>query len=84
MVVLKILLLGTPETRWNNEIFTIPRRIPRAMLYYLAVGRNMVSRDEIVSLLWDDTTPLAKAKLRFNESLSRLRSSLPSAELLIT
>jgi DNA-binding SARP family transcriptional activator len=84
MPVLKILLLGPSEIWWNENILTISRRLPRAILFYLAAGRNMVSRNEILSLLWEHNTPVSKARLRLNENLSRLRKILPSPEIVIT
>jgi len=53
------------------------------MLFYLAAHRNPLSRDEIISVLWDQQ-PVSKSRLRLNESLSRLKSSLPFPDLVIS
>jgi len=84
MPILKILLLGPPEIRWENYITTIPRRMPRTLLFYLAARRTLASRDEIIALFWDEPTLPAAARLRLNENLSRLRAVLPDPDIFIT
>ena len=79
MPILKVLLLGPPEIRWEDKKIQVPRRIPRAMLFYLAQCAGLVTRDEIISFFWTET-PASAARLRLNENLSRLRSSLPDPE----
>jgi len=80
--VLEILFLGPPEVRWDNHTISIQRKAPRALLFFLASRGTLVSRDEIISTFWGGI-PEAKARLRFNENLSRLRKELPNPNLII-
>ena len=80
---LKILFLGQPEVRWGDKTIPIQRRIPRAVLFYLATRRGMVSRDEIIPIFWNQISQ-ATAKQRLSECLSRLRSDIPDPTVIIT
>jgi len=83
MKKLEIFLLGPPEVRWGSEKIDILRRIPRAILFYLASKENPVGREELISLFWENTTD-AKARRRLQENLSRLRKALPDSSILLT
>ena len=83
MKKLQVLLLGPPEVRWGSEKIDILRRIPRAILFYLASKGVPVGREELCSLFWDDIAD-ARARRRLQENLSRLRKALPDPDLLHT
>ncbi len=83
MTYLDVLLLGPPEVRWGETLITINRRVPRAILYYLASQGIPVGRDRLLSLFWDDK-PLDAARSRLREALSRLRKELPDPTMLIS
>ena len=76
-------LLGTPQIYSYGEEFPITRRNVRAMAYYLACNPNLVNRDFLKLLFWPDVTE-KKASTSLRETLSKLRSSLPERELLIS
>jgi DNA-binding SARP family transcriptional activator/tetratricopeptide (TPR) repeat protein len=80
---LKVLFLGQPEVRWDDKIILIQRRIPRAVLFYLATRKGMVSRDEVIPIFWNQISQ-ATAKQRLSECLSRLRSDIPDPTVIIT
>ncbi|MBA4420364.1 MAG: hypothetical protein C0391_04380 [Anaerolinea sp.] len=81
MIELKILLLGTPIILWRDQPLLIKRRIPRAILYYLAAQEQPVGRGELLGLLWPEEPP-EMARAYFRDNLSRLRTSLPDPSLL--
>lgn len=83
MADLSIYLLGPPETRWKEKSISILRRVPRALLFYLASQGKVVGRDTLLTLFWEDQ-PDQVARRRLRESLSRLRGVLPNPNLLIT
>ncbi|MEE4194579.1 MAG: AAA family ATPase [Anaerolineae bacterium] len=76
-------LLGTPQIFSYGEEISITRRNVRALAYYLACHPGLVNREEIKLLFWPDFTE-QKASRALRETLSKLRSSLPDRELLIT
>jgi DNA-binding SARP family transcriptional activator len=78
---LHILLLGAPEVRYRDKTLDIQRRIPRALLFFLASQGRSVGRDEILPLFWEDESE-GYARRRLTDSLSRLRSELPDPDLL--
>jgi len=80
---LQILLLGPPEVRWDDKLLPIQRRIPRALLFYLASCGGMVGRNELLLLFWEEV-PESEARLRLSEALSRLRQTLLIPDILIT
>lgn len=81
MSVLKVLLLGTPEVTWGERPVLIQRRVPRKLLYFLAVHRNPVSRAELTAMFWPEMDDIsARANLRDN--LSKLRAALPDPALI--
>ena len=80
---LQALLLGPPEIRWDDQLFSIQRRYPRALLLYLASRGRMVSRHELLTLLWGEE-PDATARLRLRETLGKLKGALPDPSLLIS
>ena len=83
MKKLEILLLGPPEVRWESKKIDILRRIPRALLFYLASKGNPVGREELSSLFWGNKAD-SHARRRLQENLSRLRKALPDSSLLQT
>ena len=80
---LNILLLGTPQILWDDQIIDIKRRLPRSILYYLAANEQTLGRNHLLTLFWPEENELtARANLRDN--LSKLRASLPDPTLLKT
>ncbi len=82
MKPLHILLLGPPEVRWGGELITIQRRIPRALLFFLASRGGMVGRNELLTLFWEDH-PDHAARARLRETIHRLRNSFPDPEIIL-
>ena len=56
MTKISILLLGPPEVKLNGENLAIQRRIPRALLYFLAANEGMLGREELLTLFWENET----------------------------
>jgi DNA-binding SARP family transcriptional activator/tetratricopeptide (TPR) repeat protein len=83
MSTLRVLLLGTPEIRWGEEILPIQRRYPRALLIYLASTGALIGREELLTVFWEDESEKT-ARLRLRETLSKLRSALPDSNLLLS
>ena len=83
MKTLRVLLLGTPEVRWEGELLPIQRRYPRALLLYLASQGAMVGREELLTVFWEDLNEKT-ARLRLRETLNKLRASLPGQSMLIS
>jgi DNA-binding SARP family transcriptional activator len=83
MKALRVLLLGTPEVRWEGELLQIQRRYPRALLLYLASQGAMVGREELLTVFWEDYNEKT-ARLRLRETLNKLRASLPRPNILIS
>jgi DNA-binding SARP family transcriptional activator len=83
MSTLRVLLLGTPEVHWGEEILPIQRRYPRSMLLYLASQGTMTGREELMTIFWEDESEKI-ARLRLRETLNKLRSALPDSNLLIS
>ena len=81
--MLRVNVLGTPSLLWNEEPLTIARRIPRAILYYLAVEGRSVSRGKLQTLFWSDA-PDEVARARLRDNLTKLRAALPAPNLLQT
>ncbi|PKO15260.1 MAG: hypothetical protein CVU39_11695 [Chloroflexi bacterium HGW-Chloroflexi-10] len=76
-----IRLLGTPKLFWNGKQVSIQRRMARILVYYLACQHSDVSRSELMNLLWPEEL---NARRNLRDLLSKLRSELPSPDLIIT
>ncbi len=83
MTDLQVLLLGPPEARFMGENIQIPRRLPRALLFYLASQGGVIGRDHILTLFWEEE-PEASARRNLRDTLSRLKNTLPDPDLLYT
>lgn len=79
---LKISLLGPPEVRLENSPLVIPRKMTRALLYYLACQNQPVDRITLCNLLWS-STPETQARKNLREQLSLLRKALGSDDFII-
>jgi hypothetical protein len=80
---LEIRLLGPVEILYNQKSIKIPRKIERAILYYLAIENRSVSRSDLIDLLWPQAEQVdPRGALR--TALSRLRKQLPDASLIHT
>ena len=82
MYPLEIRLLGPSIVQRNGELISIQRRLPRELLFFLAAQGNMVHRDTILDLFWGEG--VRQNRQRLNENLSRLRSALPQADLIVS
>jgi len=82
MSITQILLLGPPEIRYGDRSIYVPRRIPRALLFYLASQGSLVGRDSILPLFWENL-PDINARRRLSDTLSRLRDALPDPGVLM-
>lgn len=82
MTRLNVLLLGPPEVLWGNTPVNVKRRTPRALLYFIASQGKPVAREELLEAFWGEVSEDSRSQLRV--ALSRLRSDLPDADLLIT
>jgi len=81
--MLRIIVFGTPYLLWNKKPFTIKRRIPRALLFFLAAEGKPISRNNLQTLFWPEETE-ATARARFRDNLSKLRNALPDSNLIQT
>ncbi|HOE69492.1 MAG TPA: AAA family ATPase [Brevefilum sp.] len=81
--ILNIRLLGAVEIYSDDRRIKIPRKIERAILYYLAATHRRVSRSTLIDLLWPSAEQVdPRGTLR--TALSRLRNRLPDKSLLVT
>lgn len=78
---LSVILLGTPVVKWGEQVIHIQRKIPRALLYYLAGHPQPIRRDELCLLLWPDASP-TEGRRHLRGILSKLRAELPLPEAL--
>jgi DNA-binding SARP family transcriptional activator len=77
--MLKILVLGPPAILDDDRPLKIQRRQARTLLYYLACQPDGVSRGDIISRLWKDTSE-SDARRSLREILSKLRNEIPDAD----
>jgi len=83
MTKLSIQLLGPPKVTWENKVIAIKRRVPWALLFFLASQGKLIGRENLYPLFWAEI-PDQQARQRLRENLSRLRKDLPDPTLLIT
>ena len=50
--MLKIRLLGVPLIELDGELLSINRRAPRALLFYLAMHKEPIGRDQLCDFIW--------------------------------
>ena len=81
MPVLRVFLLGPPAIFWDDASLPVPRRVQRALLFYLAARPLPVPRSELLVLFWPDEDETS-ARRHLREALSKLRASLPEPDLL--
>lgn len=80
--MLRIHLFGAPAVYdENGRPLVIPRRLTRALLYYLAAQGRPVTRDHLIDRFWPDE-PLEKARASLRDALAKLRDALPEKDLL--
>ena len=79
--MLSILLLGAPLVYQDDQPVFIQRRLPRAILFYLANQQEMVGRLDLITLFWPEL-PEDKSRLHLRDALSKLRSALPDPSIL--
>ena len=81
--MLKILLLGPPAILDDDTPLKIQRRQARVLLHYLAGQPDGVSRGDLISRLWKETSE-TDARKNLRELLSKLRSELPEPDAIRT
>lgn len=81
--MLHIRLLGPPLIERDNQPLRIQRRIPRAMLFYLAALGGPVARGELLFLFWPEEDE-EKAREHLRDNLAKLRAALPDPDLVQT
>lgn len=75
---LSIALLGAPHVERGPAAPALASQKARALLYYLAAGRQAHSRDHLTALLWGDAA-LANARHSLRSTLYKLRQALQQA-----
>jgi ABC-type oligopeptide transport system substrate-binding subunit/DNA-binding SARP family transcriptional activator len=80
---LQVCLLGPPEIRWAGETLEIPRRQPRAILYFLAAHAEPTSRDRLCLLFWPDVSD-SEARRHLSNQVYNLRRALPDPDIIRT
>jgi len=80
---IKILLLGPPVVYLEDKPVHIPRKIVRALLFFLAGEHTFVSRNRIINTFWPEENE-ADARRHLREILSKLRKALPLEDVLLT
>jgi DNA-binding SARP family transcriptional activator/energy-coupling factor transporter ATP-binding protein EcfA2 len=83
VTLLHISLLGPPAIHYDNIPVHIQRRMPRALLFYLASQGNFIGRAELPLMFWPDENE-EDARRHLREVLSKLRANLPVPNLLLT
>ncbi len=79
---LKIYLLGPPQVQWAGQSLAIPRRLVRALFYYLAAQDRPVARDQLCLLFWPDIAD-SEAHRNLTRLLVHLRQALPAPDWLV-
>lgn len=79
---MRIQLLGSCQTFWQERPLSLPRRQTRALLYLLAARLEPIPRAHIAFLFWSDE-PDAVARRQLTRLLSSLRAALPRPDLLL-
>lgn len=78
---LMIQLLGQPRILWGDQPLTIPRKLARVFMYYLACQKSMVGRSDLVVLFWPESS---NSRQHLRDLLSKLRAELPDPEIIRT
>ena len=81
--LLKILMLGPPAVRQNDQLIEIPRKQTRGLLFYLACQPGPVTRDELVDLFFEDEDEIS-ARRHLTEAITKLRGALFAPIYVIT
>lgn len=79
--MLSIRLLGPPLIEHDGQLLRIQRRIPRALLFYLATIGGAVGRGELLFLFWPEEDD-EKAREHLRDNLAKLRAALPDPDLI--
>lgn len=74
-------LFGLPHVFWQGQHYSLARRQTQALLYYLAVYLQPVTRVHLCQLFWPQENPTL-ARRRLTHLLDDLRRSLPCPDLL--
>ncbi len=77
-----MLIMGSPVVKWGEQVVHIQRKVPRALLYYLAGHPQAISRMDLCLLFWPDASAEV-GRRRLREILSKLRADLPDPDVVI-
>ena len=80
---IKILLLGPPVVYLEDKPVHIPRKIVRALLFFLAGEHTFVSRNRIINTFWPEENE-TDARRHLREILSKLRNALPLEDVILS
>jgi DNA-binding SARP family transcriptional activator len=80
---IRINLIGPPQILRDGQPVKIPRRLHRAILYYIAEKQQPVTRGHLCGLFWPEV-PEDAARKNLREALSCLRRALGSEDTLLT
>ncbi len=78
-----VYLLGQADISYQGKLIKIPRRVERGIFYYLLIEQRMITREQLIDLLWPEANMVDPRGL-IRTALSRLRSQLPIDDMLIT
>lgn len=67
-------LLGTPKVEFDGKEITFPYRKVEGLFYYLCVKRS-VSRDEVISIFWADSSENS-ARKNLRDGIYHLKNCL--------
>lgn len=75
-------LLGAPIVKYQEEVFHIPRRQVRTLLYLLASQVQPIPYQTLHYLFWSDK-PEAECRRNLSHLFTHLRNALPNKEALV-
>ena len=82
--MLKIRLLGVPLIELDGELLAINRRAPRALLFYLAMHKEPIGRDQLCDFIWAGDGGEQDQKRKLRGVLNNLRKSFSSRDVIRT
>ena len=80
--MLDIRLLGSPRVYLNGELFTIKRRVTRALFFYLATNPKPVGRLRLCDFLWGEEGNEKEQRRKLRGALNNLRKAFPDRRIL--
>src|SRR5690606_17909077 len=83
MAKIRLYLFGNPRFEREGQTTPIRRRKSVALLAYLALSEQPLSRDALAALIWPEHDP-ARARANLRSELSRLRRDVGEEIVVIT